>query len=395
MSEIQLQPLFLTKFLLKGYKSIINCEFELKKGLNIIIGKNGAGKSNLFEFIQNIVSGFPEKVNFESAEFELLTNKQKKFGIIYKRIILETEFLKTNPNSRFQISRQFYIDGNKKSDGLLDGIVIDPINYEGKQKKLGLNIFHFFFDIGYVFPVSINLCYHLPNPLSFINESGNLVVNKNDNFWRVSDTLSFIRYHFFYMEIGFLNLDNVSLNSFEEYFKNKIKIKQEVLENLKVFSPIQNCRFNENILIYENEINFIIENLKLEFYVNDSWLPWSQLSDGTKRLFYLITEITTKETGLILIEEPELGIHPHQFSLLMDFIKQESETKQILISTHSPKALDHLNKDELGNILIASYEKGKGTQVRNLSIEEKEHATKYMEDVGFLSDFWLYSDLEE
>jgi predicted ATPase len=197
------------------------------------------------------------------------------------------------------------------------------------------------------------------------------------------------------MEIGFLNLDNVSLNSFEEYFKNKIKIKQEVLENLKVFSPIQNCRFNENILIYENEINFIIENLKLEFYVNDSWLPWSQLSDGTKRLFYLITEITTKETGLILIEEPELGIHPHQFSLLMDFIKQESETKQILISTHSPKALDHLNKDELGNILIASYEKGKGTQVRNLSIEEKEHATKYMEDVGFLSDFWLYSDLEE
>ena len=68
----------------------------------------------------------------------------------------------------------------------------------------------------------------------------------------------------------------------------------------------------------------LIENIQLDFKIDGRWLPWSQLSDGTKRLFYIIAEVSNNE-ALILIEEPELGIHPHQFNLLMDFLKEQAE----------------------------------------------------------------------
>ncbi|WP_309332700.1 AAA family ATPase [Mucilaginibacter sp.] len=108
----------------------------------------------------------------------------------------------------------------------------------------------------------------------------------------------------------------------------------------------------------------------------------------------MISEITNTD-GLVLIEEPELGIHPHQFNLLMNFLKEQSEHKQIIISTHSPKALDHLSPDELNSILITYYDLKKGTQIRHLTNKEITKAKKYMKEVGFFSDYWLLSDLEE
>ena len=108
----------------------------------------------------------------------------------------------------------------------------------------------------------------------------------------------------------------------------------------------------------------------------------------------MITEITNQESGFVLLEEPELGIHPHQFNLIMEFLKEESENKQILISTHSPQALNHLKEDELSHILISSYQSAKGTQIKHLSSAKIKKAKKYMNEVGFFSDYWMLSDLE-
>ncbi|HRG89368.1 MAG TPA: AAA family ATPase, partial [Chitinophagales bacterium] len=104
---------------------------------------------------------------------------------------------------------------------------------------------------------------------------------------------------------------------------------------------------------------------------------------------------SSERDELILVEEPELGIHPHQFHLVMQFLKEQAETKQIIISTHSPQALNYLNEDELSNILITKYDAKKGTQVKHLTKPQINKAKKYMKEVGFLSDYWMMSDLEE
>ena len=129
---------------------------------------------------------------------------------------------------------------------------------------------------------------------------------------------------------------------------------------LKEFSPIENVRINDNFLLeIDNENEKIsLKNFFLEFYIDKKWYSFDDLSDGTKRIFYIISEIfildkrmyvneEEKRLNVIFIEEPELGIHPFQLFNLMRFIKEKSRTNQIIITTHSPLSLDILEKDEL------------------------------------------------
>jgi predicted ATP-dependent endonuclease of OLD family len=132
-------------------------------------------------------------------------------------------------------------------------------------------------------------------------------------------------------------------------------------------------------------------------------------------LFYIISEVcyddfdstikssnlgfTIKEAAfanrIILIEEPELGIHPHQFDKLLNILREESETKQIIITSHSPQVLNKLDSSELDRIIIAyTTNDKKGTQLRHLNRDELIKAKQYIED-DFLSDYWLHSDLEK
>jgi DNA repair exonuclease SbcCD ATPase subunit len=182
-------------------------------------------------------------------------------------------------------------------------------------------------------------------------------------------------------------------------------------EKLRTYSPIEDIRINPNFNIYINRNTEVasIKNLFLDFKINGSWLPFSDLSDGTKRIFIIISELSWSwstftlinqkkykpvKLQLFFIEEPELGIHPHQLYDLMRFIKEQSSNKQIIITTHSPDVLDIIDKENLDRIIIANYELDKGTQLRHLTDNEKKKATTFLENEAFLSDYWKHSTLE-
>lgn len=206
--------------------------------------------------------------------------------------------------------------------------------------------------------------------------------------------------------------------------KKKEDYKKSVIENtkfiedlkyiLKEYSPILDLRINDsfNIDIDFDSQKIVLRNLFLEFYVDNKWFTFDELSDGTKRLFYIISEIFISETkidlaeryewdefnkidllNIIFIEEPELGIHPHQLYQLMRFIKEKSRENQIIVTTHSPICLDILEKNELNSIIVASKSNGT-TEFEKLSKSKIEKAKLYMEDLN-LSDFWLNSNLED
>ena len=149
---------------------------------------------------------------------------------------------------------------------------------------------------------------------------------------------------------------------------------------------------NPNINFYQTEDNIILENLIIDFRINGDWVPWSYLSDGSKRLFYLISETISLSQGVLLIEEPEFGVHPHKLHHILDFLKEQSRNKQIIISTHSPLALDVLDENELDRIIIAKYEKG--SRFNHLTQDQIDTAKRYMNEVGELSYYWLHSDLD-
>lgn len=187
---------------------------------------------------------------------------------------------------------------------------------------------------------------------------------------------------------------------YESHYQEPIidKIDLEPLnKNLNSCSPIEKVRFDQKrVLQYVDETTntLVLENLMLQFFVAGKWLYWTQLSDGTKRLFYLISTITYCEQ-FILLEEPELGIHPDQLYKFMDFLKEQSKEKQIILTTHSPDVLNILEKNELDRIIVTRYDAEKGTQMHHLSPNQVQKAHIYMEETGDVSDFWVHSNLEE
>ena len=170
---------------------------------------------------------------------------------------------------------------------------------------------------------------------------------------------------------------------------------------LPLYSPIIAVRRIEYFQVYRTiQDELIIKGLVLEYRVGEAWLSFSMLSDGTKRLFYVITELlsplgsTQGQNKIIFLEEPELGIHPDQLQKLLTLIREVSDKHQVIMTTHSPQVLDMLRKDELDRITICELDPKKGTQFRKLSAATKAKAKAYMRDDSYLSDFWRFSTLE-
>jgi predicted ATPase len=73
-----------------------------------------------------------------------------------------------------------------------------------------------------------------------------------------------------------------------------------------------------------------------------------QMSDGTLRAFSILLAMKqASKLSLLVIEEPEIAIHLGALRTLVDILQQESETTQVLITTHSADILDAINMDSL------------------------------------------------
>ncbi len=395
--------LYLKEVTLSGYKSINNVNISFKKGLNIIIGKNAAGKTNFLSFLYKVLALDYRELNVFESDLKFV--KGNNFNIKANGLL---EFDERSTNSKLDLGISITV----KPLLLINNMIID---FPSKSFNNNLIENKIFFDntfLGHGIPKNYIV---IDTPLTF--KCSNSILS-NDLYGIINklETPYFTRNLFLDIalkirEIKQLNYDNIR-KEFNLIFRNIENIKFV----LKQYSPIQDIQFSENYNLFldENQIDFTVTNLFLEFKIDGNWLPFSSLSDGTKRLFYIISEVyenvdNKKETltnigtlqnqddisRIILIEEPELGIHPHQFHQLMQFLKIESENKQIIITTHSPEALDALNKNELDRIIIASIKNSKeGTKLNHLNEEQIEKAKLYM-DGDFLSDYWLYSDLEE
>jgi predicted ATP-dependent endonuclease of OLD family len=392
--------LYLEKVNLCGYKSIVSVDIEFQKGLNIIIGKNAAGKTNFLKFLGKSLSlDYNELDNFSSNLFF------KNGKDISLKILGNTEIDEIFNSKRLnsKVDSILTINGKEVKDKKDKETTL-------KEKLIENNII---FD-------STFLCHGLPSSYLIIDKPYSFKVEKNKlssdvfNIFRKSETPHFLKCITIDITLGTYDLESFDVDSIKKNFNNIFK-KIETLKNvLKLYSPIEDLRFskNYNIFIEENKESFTLNNLFLEFKVEGNWLPFSNLSDGTKRLFYIISELSEYESKklrpssngtyyhdwevsrVVLIEEPELGIHPHQFHKLMEFLKEQSTRKQIIITTHSPQALDALDENEFNRIIIAFSTNSKdGTKLRHLTEHELIKASAYIKE-DFLSDYWLYSDLE-
>ncbi len=91
-----------------------------------------------------------------------------------------------------------------------------------------------------------------------------------------------------------------------------------------------------------------------EIYFKKQYLPASLISDGTINITALIVALYFEKKPLTVIEEPERNIHPYLISKVVDMMKDASQKKQIIVTTHNPEIVKYADLD---NILLISRDK--------------------------------------
>jgi AAA domain, putative AbiEii toxin, Type IV TA system/AAA ATPase domain len=112
-------------------------------------------------------------------------------------------------------------------------------------------------------------------------------------------------------------------------------------------------------------------------------VPYEMLSFGTQRVLRLLCSALTDDSSVMLVEQPEDGIHSGLMKKLMDLLRQLANPVQLFIASHSSDVFNRLQPEEVRLVSI----RDKHTQVRALSTEETGAAIQHMREEGPLTDF--------
>lgn len=409
-------PPYIRRVRIHDHAPLRNVKVDFKRGLNIVIGHNGAGKTRFLSLLNDLADLRESKKHFQGAKCQVtfggIFTEQTKITVEFEGYfdpIVEVEDLAWNI-VKWDVPEVKFTD--QYSEHLAEAQTVE--------------------DFLRAYP-PVFIAHGTPSSgLPFMDEIAELVLEKRgtvvllkDRSYRLDElnsrfsqavARSIVRL----IRNGFTVLNGVSAppptpDALRQWL---ISIMSEytgfLSEILPLYSPVQAVRCNEYFQVYHQETQdqFAIKGLVLEYQLNGEWLSFRMLSDGTRRLVYIISDIfapdaiglnkQTNETRfydqkqkIILLEEPELSIHPDQLQKLLSLIREVSKEHQVIMTTHSPQVLDMLSKNELDRITICELDPKKGTQFRKLSAAKKAKAKAYMQNDSYLSDFWRFSNLED
>ncbi len=116
-------------------------------------------------------------------------------------------------------------------------------------------------------------------------------------------------------------------------------------------------------------------------------VPATFLSDGTLRFMCLLAALYDPEPpSLLCIDEPEAGLHPDMLRLLAAVIQEASERMQIIISTHSADLLTYLESPD--SIIVCESENGRSLPKKLDGDELKGWLERYS-----LGELWKQGEL--
>jgi predicted ATPase len=132
------------------------------------------------------------------------------------------------------------------------------------------------------------------------------------------------------------------------------------------------------------------DSIKLEWRHkrSDEYFDASSLSDGTLRFIVLATlflQPAQYRPSVILVDEPELGLHPYAIEMLASLVRQASTKTQVIISTQSSLLLDHFQPED---VLVADRVEG-ATQ---LTRTDPDRLTVWLEEYS-LGQLWEKNEI--
>lgn len=107
-----------------------------------------------------------------------------------------------------------------------------------------------------------------------------------------------------------------------------------------------------------------MESIEFRQQVEGRKAPWrfpaTSMSDGTLRglgVLVALLQANGRPPTLVGIEEPEVALHPAAVDILIDAVRDASQTTQVIVTSHSPDLLDRSDIDDQ-ELLAVSADRG-------------------------------------
>ena len=159
----------------------------------------------------------------------------------------------------------------------------------------------------------------------------------------------------------FLRHDGANLAAFLYFLSHKHEEAYDLIRRtVRLVAP-----FFDDFRLQPRALNEDKIRLEWRHLGSDAYFDASSLSDGTLRFIVLATLLlqpASLRPSVILLDEPELGLHPYAIAMLASLVKQASVETQVVLATQSTLLLDHFRPED---VLVADRVDG-GTQLTRL-----------------------------
>jgi predicted ATPase len=129
---------------------------------------------------------------------------------------------------------------------------------------------------------------------------------------------------------------------------------RRVVEAVRAVAP-----FFDDFSLAPDAVNPDVIQLAWRHRTDDALFTADALSDGTLRFMCLATLLLQPELpSLIVIDEPELGLHPFAITQLAGLVRAAATRSQVLLATQSVTLLDQF---DAGEVIVAERSNGEST----------------------------------
>lgn len=342
----------LTRIEIEGYKSIHKLALDLK-ALTVLIGANGAGKSNfigVFKLLNQIAENrLHEHVVREGGPDRLL-----HFG------------RKVTPE--ININLKFGQDTYEVNLTVTDNSLLIS------QEKIGLTGLDFY-HIGDNYPEEMRTQFG-------VIRSKDFRTLKMLQFWQIyhfhdtSDSAKMKQFGDLH-DNAVLRPDASNLAAYLYLLREKHPTNYtQIVQTVRQVAP-----FFADFVLRPNPLNEQTIQLRWrETGMDDEWNAYV-FSDGTLRFICLATLLLQPTLpSIILIDEPELGLHPHAISLLAGMLQSAAAQTQVIVCTQSATLVNQLAPEDL----IVVERRGGESHFEPLS---GEHIGEWLNDYA-LGELW-------
>lgn len=322
-----------TSIELQGYKSIKTLNNLALGPLNILIGANGAGKSNFISFFKmmNWMTFAPNQLQFYVSKVgganSILYDGSSTTSQIQANLTIETEAGKNDyffrlfhaspdtlifAEEKFKFSRLGHPQSPTWTDlgsGHRETALFQSANEGDRTARMILNLLR----------RCIVYQFHNTSETSRIKQK-----------WDVTDSL-------------FLRDDGANLAAFLYKLRDeRPKYYQRIVTTIQQIAPFF--------------VDFVLEPEYANIYLRwrergtDIIFGAHQASDGTLRAMALVTLLLQPKEllpNLIIIDEPELGLHPFAIEILAGLLQSASANVQIIVSTQSAMLLNYFAPEQV------------------------------------------------